>query len=144
MRNCKFYRIVLKVHIISCFVLERKAVPLPQGSRNTKPMADVTKGRSQQSSTMPIPMGTEYCGVKENYSPPSNSGIHEESELGATCMTLFSRTLVSNSAISGSPHSLCAANRDKYSLLHPTCDYFDKQDMLLIAQLSASCRSCSS
>ena len=108
--------------------LERQAVPWPPGSRNTKPMADVTKGRCQQSSTMPIQMDTEFCGMKANYSPPSNTGmIHVESEKlwRSPCTTLSHRILVSSLATSGSPHStktstLCVANRDKHSSVQPT------------------------
>ena len=47
-------------------VLERQIVPLPPGSRNTKLMADVIKGRSQQSATMPILLDTEFCGIMTN------------------------------------------------------------------------------
>ena len=56
--------------------LERQAVPLPPGQRNIKHIADVTKWRSRQSSTMPIQMDTASCWMKTNYSPPSNTGIH--------------------------------------------------------------------
>ena len=117
---------------------------------NTKPMTDVTKGRSQQSSTMPTPMGIGCCGMKANYTPPSNMW----------------HTLLKSQRSSGDPptwhcppghwsptvqylprtslnkeRTLCVAIRDQQSAVQPTVTHLPNltnRICLLITQLSAS------